>query len=145
MTQSPTAPCRVYIVEDHELMREVLHDYLRAIPGLSVCGDAVSGEEALEGLAVSEPDLVLVDTSLPEMSGIDLVARVRARWPDLPCLMMSGHGQEEYVERALTAGARGYLLKGQPAELRPAIRQVMDGGRYLSPRLRSTEQPIGRP
>lgn len=121
------------------MMREVVRAYLGAIPGLSICGEAHTGEEALERLAETAADLVVVDTSLPTMGGIDLVAALHDRWADLPCLMLSGHSQESYVERALDAGARGYVLKGQPSELPEAIRRIMEGGRYLSPRLRMPE------
>jgi DNA-binding NarL/FixJ family response regulator len=132
---------RIFIVEDHPLMREVIRDYLGAIPGLAICGEAQSGEEALELLEEAAPDLVLVDTSLARMSGIDFVTQARERWAGIRCLMLSGHGQENYVERALDAGASGYVLKGDPAELPRAIRHVLDEGeRYLSPRLRMPGQ-----
>jgi DNA-binding NarL/FixJ family response regulator len=121
-------------------MREVLRDYLGALPGFEVCGESESAEEALEKLDAAAADLVLVDTSLPHMTGIDFVGEVAARWGSLPCLMLSGHGHEGYVQRALAAGARGYVLKGDPAELPGAIREVLGGHEYVSPRLRG-----GRP
>ena len=126
---------RIFVIEDHPLMREVLRDYLGAMPGVEICGEATSGEEALERLDEVEADLLLVDTTLGGMNGIDFVKRVAARWKDLPCLMLSGHGQEGYVERALHAGARGYVLKGNPAELPRAIEKVLGGEVYLSPKL----------
>ncbi len=126
---------RIFVIEDHPLMREVLRDYLGAMPGVEICGEATSGEEALERLDEVEADLLLVDTTLGGMNGIDFVKRVAARWTDLPCLMLSGHGQEGYVERALHAGARGYVLKGNPAELPRAIEKVLGGEVYLSPKL----------
>lgn len=132
---------RIFIVEDHPLMREVIRDYLEAFPAIEICGEAVSGEDALELLDEAAPDLVLVDTSLGKMSGIDLVARIRERWSDLPCLMLSGHGQETYVKQALGAGANGYVLKGDPSELPRAIEQVLEGERYLSPPLRFAVVP----
>lgn len=73
-----------------------------------------------------------VDTSLPDMNGIELVRRLLDRRPDILCLMYSGHEETFYVERALEAGARGYLVKGNPRELPGAIRQVLNGGTYLS-------------
>jgi len=126
---------RIFVIEDHPLMREVLRDYLGAMPGVEICGEATSGEEALERLDEVEADLLLVDTTLGGMNGINFVKRVSARWKDLPCLMLSGHGQEGYVERALHAGARGYVLKGNPAELPRAIEKVLGGEVYLSPKL----------
>lgn len=135
MSTNPSGTHRIFLVEDHPLMREVMRDYLGALAGFEVCGEAVTGEEALERLGDADADLVLVDTSLPKMSGIDLVAAVTERWRELPCLMLSGHGQETYVARALDAGARGYVLKGDPSELPKAILRVLEGGRYLSPSL----------
>jgi DNA-binding NarL/FixJ family response regulator len=128
---------RIFLVEDHPLMREVVRDFLGAVPGFEICGESTTAEDALEQLGDARPDLVIVDSSLPRMSGIDLVGEVRARWDGLPCLMLSGHGHEGYVQRAFDAGARGYVLKGDPAELPRAIREVLDGMEYLSPRLRS--------
>ena len=132
---------RIFLVEDHPLMREVVRDYLGAVAGMEICGESVTAEDALEKLARACADLVLVDTSLPRMSGIDLVAAVRERWDGLPCLMLSGHDHESWVQRAFDAGAHGYVLKGDPAELPRAIREVLEGQRYLSPRLRGL--PIG--
>jgi DNA-binding NarL/FixJ family response regulator len=128
---------RIFVVEDHPLMRAVIRDYLGAMPGFEICGEAADAEQALELLEGVSPDLVLVDTTLSTMSGIDFVAVVRERWPALPCLMLSGHGQESYIARAFEAGASGYVLKGDPTELPLAIRRVLDGERYVSPRLRT--------
>ncbi|MGH7540353.1 MAG: response regulator [Gemmatimonadota bacterium] len=130
-------PRRIFILEDHALMREVIRDYLENVPGFLVCGEAGCAEEALERIEDAAPHLILVDTALPTTSGIDVVASVRERWGDLPCLMLSGHAQFTYVERALAAGARGYVLKGEPAELPRAIRRVLEGGEYLSRSLRA--------
>jgi DNA-binding NarL/FixJ family response regulator len=117
-------------------MRDVVREYLESLPEFEVVGVASSGEEALERLGEGEAELVIVDNSLPGMSGIDLVAEVHQRWAELPCLMLSGHGQAAHVERALSAGALGYVLKGDPVELPEAILAVLHGSRYLSPQLR---------
>lgn len=124
---------KIYIVEDHARMRELLRDWIDALPGLSVSGAADSAETALEELPKLDAALVLVDMSLPRMSGIELVAAVRAQWPDIRCLIMSGHNEPGYVERALAAGAQGYVLKGKPSEIEPAIRAVLAGERFISP------------
>lgn len=131
-------PSRIFLVEDHPMMLEVVRDFISVMSDLQMCGEAASAEDALEILDAAAPDLVLVDTSLGRMNGIDFVAEVQQRWPGLPCLMLSGHGQEHYVARALNVGARGYVLKGDPSELPQAIRSVLGGGQYISPNLRMT-------
>lgn len=77
-------------------------------------------------------DLVLVDISLPQMNGAELIAIIRDRWPHLPCLVLSGHGETTYIERARNAGARGYLLKGTPYELPEAVRRILAGAEYFA-------------
>ena len=113
-------------------MREMLITVLEITPGITVCGSAESAEKALASLKEVKPDLLLVDVSLPGMSGIDLVSHLRSSDPDLPCLMLSGHGENSYVKSALRVGARGYVLKDDSGELLRAIRTVKEGGIYLS-------------
>lgn len=130
---------RIYLVEDHATMRSMIGDFLDARKDLQISGSAATAEEAFDELANLDVDLVLVDTSLPDMSGIDLVKRLLDRQPDVSCLMYSGHSEATYVHRALRAGAKGYVVKGNPRELPAAIRQVLDGSTYLSPDLRDGE------
>jgi DNA-binding NarL/FixJ family response regulator len=129
-------PHRIYIIEDHPLVRQTLSDFVTLAGNLDVVGTADSAEAALEWFNGDLPDLVLVDVSLPGMTGLQLIERLHERWPELPCLMLSGHAQREHVDRAISAGARGYLLKGDPYELGPAIRDVLAGEIYLSEPLR---------
>ena len=126
---------QVFIVDDHPAMRLALHSRLEREADLAVCGEAATAETALEQIGWAVPDLVLIDVSLPGMSGIDLARALRERHPDLPLAMLSGHGEKGYVDQAFKAGVRGYILKGGGAELAVAIRQVMRGGRYLSAEL----------
>lgn len=125
-------PVRIFLVEDHPLMRRITSEYVGKLPDAEICGDASSAEEALLCLPASAADLVLVDVSLPNMSGIDLVAEIVARWPSLRCLMLSAHTEVAYVERALTVGAKGYVTKGDPVALAEAVRCVSCGGTYVS-------------
>lgn len=131
---------RILIVEDNEVMRSALEQFLEDWPEFEVVGAVERAEEALEYLSgAGTADLVLADTRLPGgMSGIDLVRRLRDTWPELPCLMYSGHEEREYVEAALAAGARGYLLKGTPDKLPVAIQQVCEGEEYID---EEVEQP----
>ncbi|HUG62373.1 MAG TPA: response regulator transcription factor, partial [Methylomirabilota bacterium] len=87
-------------------------------------------------IPAAKPDLLLVDLSLPRMNGADLIQLAQERWPDLPSLVLSGHGEAAYVTRARAAGARGYVLKGNPYELPDAIHSVLRGKEYLSVALR---------
>ncbi|HET6913367.1 MAG TPA: response regulator transcription factor [Rhodanobacteraceae bacterium] len=128
---------KVYIVEDNDRMRTLLRDWIDELPGLDVCGAAASAEDALPELADAQPDLAVIDMSLPGMGGIELVATLRDRQPTMRCLILSGHNERSYVERALAAGAQGYLLKGEPAEIENAISKVLSGERYLSASLKS--------
>jgi len=126
---------RVFIVEDHTLLRTTLRDFLLDEPDLQVVGDAGSAEtalEALEGLAHCAPDVVLVDVSLPGMSGIEFVKRLARLHPHVACVMLSGHGETDDVEDALAAGARGYVVKGSSDEVPAAIRTVLAGDRHVS-------------
>lgn len=128
---------RVFIVEDHEIVRQMLREYLEEEPDLVVGGEAATAEEALKALAEAEAELVLVDVALPGMSGIELVRRLHARHPKLSMAMLSGHRENSYVNEALEAGASGYILKGQSDKLAAALRQVVQGEQYLSPVLQT--------
>jgi DNA-binding NarL/FixJ family response regulator len=120
------------LVEDHPLMRETLRQFLGDIPSIDLVGAVGSGKEALAFAERSPPTLALIDVSLPEMSGIELVRQLRAMLPEVKCLMLSGHQEVTYIRRALTNGAKGYVLKGDPEELIEAIDRVLKGGTYLS-------------
>lgn len=133
----------IFIVEDHEDMRFGLSEFLSLQDGFAVLGGAATAEEALRTLETTRPDLLLVDVALPGMTGLELVGRVADRWPEIRCVIVSGHAQAEHVDRALTAGARGYVVKGNPYELPRALREVAAGRRFLSCTLR--ERELGEP
>ena len=126
---------QIFLVDDHPIMREAVRGLLEREAGLAVCGEAATAAEALEHVATAEPDLVLIDVSLPDMSGIQLARILRERYPDLPLAMLSGHAEQSYVEQALEAGANGYVLKGKSDELPEAVRRLARDERYLSPGL----------
>jgi DNA-binding NarL/FixJ family response regulator len=127
---------KIFIVEDHPTMRQMMREFIEAISGMEVCGVAATAEEGLEYLVDLEVDLVTVDISLPGMNGIDLVAKLQARWPQLPCIIVSGHHEPGYIKRAFAEGARGYVAKGNPMEIRTAIEQVLAGKIYLNESMR---------
>lgn len=117
-------------------MRGILCQVVDRQRGCELIGAAASAEEAVRMLRTQAADLVLVDVSLPRMSGVDLVRLLQVQIPGLLCLMVSGHDEAGYARQALHAGARGYVLKGRPEDLRDGIRTVLDGGTYLSEPLR---------
>jgi len=125
----------ILLVEDHEAFANALLNILNKKENMNVVAVAETAEQALEQLPELQVDLVLVDVSLPKMSGINLVAALREKYPDLPCVMLSGHLSSQYARRALEAGARGYLLKDNPAGILVGIEQIVKGEIYVSEEL----------
>ncbi len=125
------APLRVMLVDDDALTQEAYGALIEQAAHILIVGQAFSGREALRLLAHTPADVVVVDISLPDVSGIALVAQIKEQRPGLPCLVISGHDPDVYRERAFAAGARGYLDKKEAAEaLVAAIGQVGGGGLY---------------
>jgi DNA-binding NarL/FixJ family response regulator len=124
------------VVEDNVILARTMVRFLREHGGLTVAAVVPTAEAALEQLVHLKVDLVLVDVSLPAMNGIDLVAILRKQQPDLPCLMLSGHNESDYVRRALAAGAKGYVIKSDPMAILVAVRSVLAGDTFLSEELR---------
>jgi DNA-binding NarL/FixJ family response regulator len=125
----------VYIVEDHRVMRETLVEYLGLIPDIEVIGAAASIEEASAALPHIGHAVVLLDLSLAGRNGFELLDEIR-RDRAFPCIILSGHGESMHVRRALAAGASGYVLKGDAAEVPVAVRAVADGRMFVSASLR---------
>jgi DNA-binding NarL/FixJ family response regulator len=124
----------VLVVDDHAVVREGLRHVLTAAEGFSVVGEAASATEALELAETVRPDVVLLDLTMPGMSGLEAAAELRRRASGARILVLSMHEQDEYVLAAVRGGADGYILKdASPAELRAAIRTVGAGGEYFSP------------
>ena len=126
----------ILIVEDHAILGKALVRLLTEKAAHNVIGVLGSAEEALEQLPSLRMDLALVDVSLPKMNGIQLVALMHQKQPNLPCLVISGHLIPLYVQRSLDAGARGYVLKDDVVGLLEAIPLVLKGEIYISRALR---------
>jgi DNA-binding NarL/FixJ family response regulator len=127
---------RTLLVDDHALVRAGLRTLLEGIEGVTVIAEAGNGEEAVQLAAEHRPELVVMDIAMPQLGGLDAAARIRQIVPDCRVLMLSMHVSDEYVRRALRAGASGYLLKDAAAvELELAVKAVMRGETYLSPRV----------
>jgi DNA-binding NarL/FixJ family response regulator len=122
-------PITISIVEDNRGTREQLVALLEAEPGLRCLGAYATGEAALRGIPVDGPQVALVDINLPDISGIECVAKLKARLPELQVLMLTTYAETDLIFDSLRAGASGYLLKNRPpAELVQAIQQVLQGG-----------------
>jgi DNA-binding NarL/FixJ family response regulator len=129
---------QIFLVDDHPIMREGFAQLLNHEPELHVCGQAATAAQALESLDILKPDLVVVDISLSGTSGLELIKEIHARRPGQLTLALSMHDESVHGERALRAGARGYVMKNEPTEeIMSAIREVLRGEIYLSKRMRS--------
>ncbi|MEJ2086580.1 MAG: response regulator transcription factor, partial [Acidobacteriota bacterium] len=127
---------RVLIVDDHPIVREGLDRLLSRETDLVVCGQAEDAPQALELLDSADPDLAIVDISLASGNGLDLVRQMRAASAEIRILVSSMHDETLYAERALRAGARGYINKQQATEkIVEALRRILDGRIYLSERM----------
>jgi DNA-binding NarL/FixJ family response regulator len=130
---------RVFLVDDHAMFREGLRQLIEREPDMTVCGDAPDAGTALEGIQTSHPDLVIVDISLGGTSGIDLIKSIKKEYEDLPVLVVSMHDESLYAERALRAGAMGFVMKHEPSKtVKAAIRKVLGGDLHLSEKMAST-------
>jgi DNA-binding NarL/FixJ family response regulator len=124
---------RVFLVEDHPVYAEGLVEILKSEPGLTVCGHAGSAEEALRVIPRVKPNLALIDITLPGMSGLELIKRLRARFAEMKLLVISMREEQLYAARVLRAGGDGYVMKQQdPEEIIDAIRDVLAGRIYVS-------------
>lgn len=135
---------RILIVDDHPVVRRGLRELIGEQPDLEVTGEAEDAGETLAFVAEECPDLVLLDLALEEsMNGIELTKQLRAQHPELPVLLLSMHDETIYAERALIAGARGYLMKRvSDEELLKGIRRVLDGRLAVSERIRERLFPL---
>jgi DNA-binding NarL/FixJ family response regulator len=130
---------RVLIVEDHPIVRRGLIDLVDGEPDLGTCAEAANAEEALGQLEECSPDVAIVDVALHGRNGIELVKDMRALRPDLPVLVLSMYDESLYAERALRAGAMGYVMKQEATtKVLTALRRILDGHVYLSDKLSST-------
>ena len=142
MTKSPSKPrkqkARVLVVDDHPIIRRGLADLINQEEDLDVCGEATDAHEAIEMVGSLKPDIALVDISLKEINGIELIKHLKGRNAKLPMLVLSMHDETLYAERALRAGARGYVMKQEPPEtVIGAIRKVLNGEIYVSEKMSS--------
>lgn len=127
---------KIMIIDDHPLVRIGFRLMIETEPGFNLCSEAASIDEALTVIRRFSPDLVVVDLSLPDGSGLDLIKRLLANHPELLILVYSMHDEDLFAERALLAGAKGYINKQESGEqVMTAIKQILNGKIYLSPEM----------
>ena len=126
----------ILLVEDHAIFAEALRRVLRERGQIEIAAVAESAEDALEKISGLKVDLVLVDVSLSRKSGINLVLMLHQKYPNLPCVMLSGHLSQHYARASLAAGARGYLVKDHADEILEGIQRVLQGEIYVSEEVR---------
>jgi DNA-binding NarL/FixJ family response regulator len=127
---------RIFLVDDHPLVREWLTNLVNQQPDLEVCGEAENAADALRGIAATKPKLAIIDISLNAASGLELVKDLCIQHPSVAPLVLSMHEEELYAERAMRAGARGYVRKRETSQnILAAIRRVLEGDIYVSEKL----------
>ncbi len=147
-----TLMIRVLIADDHQIVRAGLRQFISDEPDIRVEGEAASGDEVMARLRETEFDVVVLDISMPDRNGIDVLKLIRQRHPDLPVLILSTYPEDQYAINLIRAGASGYLTKeSAPDDLVKAIRTVAQGRRYVSPTVaelliggleKPTDQPL---
>jgi DNA-binding NarL/FixJ family response regulator len=140
MNTSPSRPIArkspVFIVDDHPLVREGLTNLMNGQNDLIVCGEAKNSAQAIDGIMKTRPEVALIDISLENESGLELVKQLASRFPEVALIVLSMHDEGLYAERALRAGARGYVMKHETSSsVLASIRRVLEGGVYISERI----------
>ena len=145
---------RIFIVDDHPLVREWLTNLIDKHADLKVCGEAEDAAKALLAISENPPDLAIIDLSLGSSSGIDLIQSIKSSAPGVAMIVLSMHDEQVYAERCIRAGARGYIMKRETAKnVIHAIHEVLSGNLYLSKRMTdlmvqkvvSADSPTGIP
>jgi len=137
-SETQTAKAKVLLVDDHPIVRQGLGQLINEEPDLSIVAEAEDFQQALSAVDSANPDVAIVDISLKDRSGIELIKEIRARKPELPILVLSMHDESLHAERVLRAGAKGYIMKQEATEqVMNAIRRVLRGEVYLSERMAS--------
>ena len=133
---SGDAKAKVLLIDDHAIVRQGLAELINDQPDLVACGEAESPPEALKVIAENMPDVAIVDISLKSGDGIELCRQIHEQWPDIALLVLSMHDEALYAERALRAGALGYVMKQEPQEtVMTAIRRILKGETHLSEKM----------
>jgi DNA-binding NarL/FixJ family response regulator len=147
-TGTPARKNRVFVVDDHPIVRQGLALLINRETDLTVCGEAEDAQTAIQSVAAIKPDILIVDISLNGPDGLDLLKDIRIRYPEMPVLILSMHDESIYAERALRAGAQGYIMKQEATEkVLVALRRILSHEIYVSERIanRMLQRYIGSP
>ena len=137
-----TAPVRVLIVDDHPMVAEGIEAILDTYETLEVVGTLSSGREAVEKIESYDPDVILLDLNMPDITGLSATELILEKRPETNILILSMHDSPEYISTAMSHGAKGYILKDVPTEeIKTAIDRVMDGGEYLCTGAKASLKP----
>ena len=124
----------IVVADDHGIVREGLRRLLEAEPDFKVCGEAADGREVLRQVASSDPDVVVLDITMPKLGGLETLDQIRSEHKRTKVVLLSVHSDPPFIQSAVSLGADGYVLKNGPAtEIVTAVREVMNGGSYFSP------------
>ena len=124
---------KVLLADDHSIVRDGLRRIVEESEDMEVIAEAADGREAIRKVRRRAPDVAVIDISMPDLDGLEVVSRLNADYPGLPIIILTMHEEEQYVVRAIEAGAMGYITKrSAPEQLVNAIRKVIGGGRYLT-------------
>ena len=127
---------KIIIVDDHPIIRQGLAELINHEKDLVVCGEAEDAPEAMDAIKKLNPDLIIVDISLKKKNGVELIKDIKSQYPDLPILTLSMHDESLYAERALRAGAKGYVMKAEATEkVISAIHKILNGQLYVSSKI----------
>ena len=140
--QTRSKPARILLADDNQLVRETLRSFLESRQGLSVVGEAVCGTQAVEMARTLNPDVILLDISMPWLNGIAATEQILAFAPETKIVALSVHNERHYIERMLDAGAWGYVSKDCDLdELEAAVRSVLEDRHYVSSNLGDIQHP----
>ncbi len=145
--QDPKEKSKIFLVDDHPMVRERLAQLINQTKDMVVCGEADDSPEALQGIKNTTPDLAIIDITLKSTHGLELIKNLHALYPELPMLVVSMHEESLYAERVLRAGALGYITKLEATEkVLVALRQVLNGQIFLSEKMsaRLVHKMVGR-
>ena len=136
VNSSSVRKSRIFVVDDHPIVRQGLALMINAENDLIVCGEAEEAQTALQAIVECKPDILIIDISLNGPDGLELVKHVRTLFPELPILILSMHDEATYAERALRAKANGYIMKQEATDkVLVAVRRILNGEIYLSERM----------